>query len=1446
MTHRRTLAATLAIFLLPLLSRGQLNLPSLADRGRQLPQLSLAENGNNGGGNNRMRREPLFVENQGQWNPVARYLCQVPGLDLWITDGGMTFDYYEILEGESAKGDLQNLANASFDLLQNGRRRGTVVRMSVANGLRSARTVAEELETTSFTWINAAGEGITSRGGKRTRIENIRPGVDAVIYTEGGNPRYDFVVKPGANPSDIQLQFEGATNVRVTEDGALSIAISLGERRQEGLFAYQVVNGNKQQVACSFRSLGGGRVGFRLGQYDMSRPLVIDPIIAGSYSGGSGTETKAPDTDFGISGWLSAGRDVQNGMALMVGASPSTNFPVTTGAYDQTLNGTLDGVIAILEEGTGTVLRATFIGGSDADAVAGADVASDGSIWIIGSTRSTNFPVTPTAFQNSYGTADTRGRGFIARLNSTLSSLNYASYINGGSGSRTIGQSIRADGSDIWFAGSTTGATLPTTADAFAPVARFDNSEIAGFTPENLYFGRLSNNQLSLSYLSYINVPAENNEARTEDSEKGGRKILAGDGIDNGSGAIGSTAGFPVIDINRDGDLAITAQHFSGDMPLTSNAWQPVRFTASSTRGGWLGIFSTNGTYLEYGTYFGSPTANSNVVPFSVLMEENGVVSVGGFITGASSWETTAGALNRVPSGTADAFLFEINSDEELTFSTLIGGSGSDIILSNHLKDPCGRFVVPLRTSSTDFPVTPNALKLSVEGTDGAIVLLSSDGDSLLYGTYIGGSGTDLHPTLTNVENGLISGYMQTNTPGMLVTSDEDGQTSLAGGSDFYYFELFPDEIYITIPETLRVDCANRDLPVFWSGGHALIDCSPGYEVILGALSNSGEFTPFDTVNSTDGEWNGEVPPSLEPGTYRVAMYHRELGFPFDTSSTFEVETTGGGGITNFAITGQGGGQIPFCPDEDISAGWSFNAASRPCLEGKLLRFELQDTLGGTVADLGTSLVTDRTFNGTIPQGVDVGAYRLVAFDAESDLLLGSSGVIQLSQGELASDNGGKPLRSIAFGRVPARDFRDTTLFLVNTSSTCPLIIDAGTLRFESGDISPNPEFRLMEVLPNTQRNPITKDWMLAPGGRDSVRVRFQPVRGGSRRATIRIATDRRSTQIPGVTARGEFYWDFFGTGAVGIEVVATDNLPGLLRFDPVIIGGEADEEALVLENTSVDPLSITAITFDNPDFALAPPSTNILPLIVEPGKRAEIILSHTATAGSQPGVRRGKATLTISSGEKLIAELEGIAGKRELSATPTQITLKGEAGRVVRSFAILSNTGTLPVTISSISLQNNSPELQLRTPDRNVIEPGNFEFVELTWFSGSGSITDALIVESNRVGGTLVVPINGIVSGAERDQVDQFNISARGVAGEEEGGLHVWPNPARQTLSINGDLAGLSEGTIYDAAGRVIYQFDLKSSGVILDVGMIPPGFYMVRLSGESKSRTLPITILR
>ncbi len=1290
-----------------------------------------------------------FIENRGQWNREARYLCQTPGLNVWIANDGITFDYYEIYRGEEGGDRHVSRELDPFDQITSSRRRGHVVKMRVEGGIWTGN--AEGLLSPAigrvgadYSWINESGEVIQSRGVHRTRIANIGPGVDMVIYLDGGNPRYDLVVAEGGDPSTLQLSFEGVSDLQISGKDRLKMMTTLGERWQEGLLAYQMIDGIRQKVDCSFRLVGEGKIGFRLGEYDRSRPLIIDPVITGSYVGGSGVESSSASRDLGFGGVLTLSRSIDDGKTLLNGGTSSTDFPVTSGAYDQSLSGSVDGFVAILDGATGDLLRATFIGGSNVDFVSDADEASDGSLWIIGSTLSTNFPVTTDGFQTTYGTADTRGRGFVAHLNGTLSGLDYGSYINGGSGFRTLGQSLRVDGNRVWFVGSTSGSTLPTTSDAFAPDSRFDGSEFPGFTIDNIFFGYIDDDERTLDYLSYINVPAL---SEGSDSKKmKGHQPLAGNGIENAQGAVGAFATFPLISVNRNGTVAVTATHFSGDMPLTSDAWQPTRFTAQSDRGGWVGTFSAGGTVLEYGTYFGSPTSSSTTEPEGILLEDNGAVSVCGIQNG-TTWETTEGAFQRESKGGFDAFLFHIDSENEIDFSTLIGGNGIEIAQAAPIRDQCGRFVLGLRTSSSDFPVTTNAFKQNAEGTDGVALVLSPDGDSLIYSTRVGGSGTDQNPFLSVLENGLISGFMQTTTPGMLVTSDEDGQTTLAGGADFYYFQIFPDEIYVSIPETLRVDCANRDLPVFWNGGRASVGCSPGYGVIVGLLGSNGSFAPLDTVSSLDQSWKGGLPSNVLPGSYRVVIRHATLDFAFDTSGTFDVEVTGGGGgITEFAFAGGGSGTTILCPDQGTETLWTFDERSRPCLLEKKVRFELQDTNGIAVAELGTSLLTEKRFSVSIPKSIDVGVYRVAAFDAETGGFLGQTTNLQLSQGDLVNDMIGSPLRSIAFGRVAARDFRDTTVLLVNRSATCPLVIDGKSVVFESGDIAPNQEFRLLEVLPNTPRDAATNNWVLSPGTSDSIRVRFQPVRGGSRRATMRIATDRRTTEIPGITERGTFYWDFFGSGAVGIEVVGQNNQPSPLQFDPIVIGGEADEERLVLENTSSGQLTVTTIEFDDARFGLAASPGNQLPLVIEAGKLASLILTHSASAGTTPGTKRGKVTLRISTGEKLIAELVGIAGKRELSAHPSQLNLKGKLGEVVRSTVVLSNTGTLPVAISSIGLQNGSREIQLRLSGRSVIEPGGFEFVEVTWVSTGVSIDETIVVESNRIGGPLLIPINGVI----------------------------------------------------------------------------------------------------
>src|SRR5262249_8370479 len=103
-------------------------------------------------------------------------------------------------------------------------------------------------------------------------------GIDLAYYSHGQELEYDFVVAPGANPDTIALGFTGADSVTVDAQGDLVLQTAAGAVREQKPFVYQEVNGVRQEIPGSY-VLHGQQVGFQVGAYDTSRPLVIDPVV---------------------------------------------------------------------------------------------------------------------------------------------------------------------------------------------------------------------------------------------------------------------------------------------------------------------------------------------------------------------------------------------------------------------------------------------------------------------------------------------------------------------------------------------------------------------------------------------------------------------------------------------------------------------------------------------------------------------------------------------------------------------------------------------------------------------------------------------------------------------------------------------------------------------------------------------------------------------------------------------------------------------------------------------------------------------------------------------------------------------------------------------------------------------------------------------------------------
>src|SRR5262249_18701546 len=247
---------------------------------------------------------------------------------------------------------------------------------------------------------------------------NLYDGVDLAYYSnQQGKLEFDFIVQPGSRPQPIQLDVQGAAGLQLDPQGNLLIDTAGGGRvvYQKPLL-YQTADGARKDVAGAYTLLGGNRVGFAPGAYDVSKPLVIDPVLDYStYLGGSGD-----DQGLGIA--------VDGaGNSYIVGKTLSTNFPVQR-PFQSSAQGTSDVFVTKLNPAGNAIVYSTYVGGSGADQANGVAVDLAGNAYVVGTTASTNFPTTTGAYQTTLGGSTD---AFVFQLSTSGDSLHYGTYVGG-------------------------------------------------------------------------------------------------------------------------------------------------------------------------------------------------------------------------------------------------------------------------------------------------------------------------------------------------------------------------------------------------------------------------------------------------------------------------------------------------------------------------------------------------------------------------------------------------------------------------------------------------------------------------------------------------------------------------------------------------------------------------------------------------------------------------------------------------------------------------------------------------------------------------------------------------------------------------------------------------------------------------------------------------------
>jgi hypothetical protein len=338
-----------------------------------------------------------------------------------------------------------------------------------------------------------------------------------------------------------------------------------------------------------------------------------------------------------------------------------------------------------------TLFYSTYLGGSDNDV--GVAIAVDTALnaYVAGSTASTDFPTTAGAFQTTHA----GGRDvFVAKLNPTGSSLLYSTYL-GGSGSDEInvfGPGIALDGTGAaYVTGSTSSTDFPTTLGAFQPA--FGGGAFDAFVT------KLNPTGSGLVYSTY----------------------LGGTGLDGGSG----------IAVGFLGNAYVTGGTNSADFPTTAGAFQ-------ATPGpGFVTNLDPTGSTLVYSTYLVGASGAG------IAVDGTGNAYITG-TTGSTDFPTTPGAFQPTIAGSGDAFVTKLDpTAATLVYSTYLGGSGSDDSFGIAV-DGTGNAYITGTTGSTDFPTTPGAFQPTIAGTGDAFVTkLDPTGSTLVYSTYLGGSGGD-------------------------------------------------------------------------------------------------------------------------------------------------------------------------------------------------------------------------------------------------------------------------------------------------------------------------------------------------------------------------------------------------------------------------------------------------------------------------------------------------------------------------------------------------------------------------------------------------------------------------------------------------------------------------------------------------------------------------------
>jgi len=264
------------------------------------------------------------------------------------------------------------------------------------------------------------------KGSKRLMIPNIYTNIDLHYYSNSDGIKMYFVVKPNANPKDIELAFSGNINSSLNSSNQLLINSTLGNFGFKAAKIYNITSAvTTMSVVGTFTNTSLNTYKFNVGSYISALPLVVE--LEQLKTGTSTNSACDWSTFYGGSGWENSKKILVDatGNTFLIGETDSPNFPSLTGGFLTSNGGSRDAFIVKLSP-SGAPLFGTFYGGGGSSTEAnGIAINSNGDILIAGTTADAALPIVPASSSTFFGgTYD----GYVAKFNSTCNSLLFSRF----------------------------------------------------------------------------------------------------------------------------------------------------------------------------------------------------------------------------------------------------------------------------------------------------------------------------------------------------------------------------------------------------------------------------------------------------------------------------------------------------------------------------------------------------------------------------------------------------------------------------------------------------------------------------------------------------------------------------------------------------------------------------------------------------------------------------------------------------------------------------------------------------------------------------------------------------------------------------------------------------------------------------------------------------------